>query len=85
MGHFGVEVEPNIRPERIHVPDDVVPQGDISLTKEVTRRMHPYIPAPVVGTLWQLGNLLNDVVHELERRMHSHEPINHTLVQGCLI
>lgn len=85
MRHLGVEIELNIRPERVHVPDDVVPHSNVLLAKEVTGRMHPDIPAPVVGTLWQLGNLLDDVVHELERCMDGHEPIDHALVQGVLV
>lgn len=85
MGDLGVEIELNIRTDVVHVPDDGVPQGDVLLTKEVTGRVYPDIPAPVVGTLGKLGYLLDDGVHKLERRMYSHEPVNHTLVQGCLV
>ena len=85
VGHLCIEIELNIRPEHIHVTHDVVPQGDISLTKEVTGRVHPDIPAPIVSALRQLGDLLDDVVHELERRMYSHEPVNHALVCRCLV
>ncbi len=85
VGHLGVEIELNILTDVVHVPDDGVPQGDVLLTKEVTGRMHPDIPAPVVGTLGKIGDLHDDGVHELVRRMDSHEPVNHTLVIGILI
>lgn len=85
VGYLGVEIELNILTDVVHVPDDVIPHGDISLIKEITGRMHPNVPAPIVSTLWKVGNLLNDVVHELVRRMYSHEPVNHTLVCRSLV
>lgn len=85
VGNLGVEIELNIRTDVVNVPDDGVPQGDVLLTKEITGRVYPDIPVPVVGTLGKIGDLLDDGVHELVRRMGSHEPVNHTLVQGCLV
>ena len=85
VGDLGVEIELNIRTDVVHVPDDGVPQGGVLLTKEITGRVYPDIPAPVVGTLGKIGYLLDDGVHELVRRMDSHEPVNHTLVIGILI
>lgn len=85
VGYLGVEIELNILTDVVHVPDDAVPQGDVLLTKKITRRVYPDIPALVVGTLGKLGYLLDDGVHELVRCMDSHEPVNHTLVIGILI
>lgn len=85
VGYLGVEIELNIRTDVVHVPDNGVPQGDVLLAKEITGRVYPDIPAPVVGTLGKIGDLLDDSVHELVRRMNSHEPVNHTLVIGILI
>lgn len=85
MGYLGVEIKLNVRPERVHVTHDVIPHHDVLLAKEVTGRVYPDIPAPIVGTLGKIGDLLDDGVHELERRMYGHEPVNHMLVQGCLV
>jgi hypothetical protein len=85
VGDLGVEIELNILTDVVHVPDNGVPQGDVLLAKEITGRVYPDIPAPVVSTLGQLGDLLDDGVHKLERCMYSHEPVNHTLVIGILI
>ena len=85
VGYLGVEIELNIRTDVVHVPDDMFPQGDVLLAKEITGRVYPDIPALIVSTLGQLGNLLDDGVHKLERCIYSHEPVNHTLVQGCLV
>lgn len=85
VGYLGVEIELNIRTDVVHVPDNGVLQGDVLLAKEIAGRVHPDIPAPVVGTLGKIGYLLDDGVHELVRRMYSHEPVNHMLVIGILI
>lgn len=57
VGDLGVEIELNIRTDVVHVPDDGVPQGDVLLAKEITGRVYPDIPALIVSTLGQLGNL----------------------------
>lgn len=71
VGYLGVEIELNILTDVVHVPDDGVPQGDVLLTKEVTGRVYPDIPALIVSTLGQLGNLLDDGVHKLERCIYT--------------
>lgn len=63
VGYLGVEIELNILTDVVHVPDDGVPQGDVLLTKEITGRVYPDIPVPVVGTLGKIGDLLDDGVH----------------------
>lgn len=49
MGHLSVEIELDVRPERIHITHDVVPHSDVLLAKEVTGRVYPDIPAPIVS------------------------------------
>lgn len=80
MGHLGVEIELDIRPDRVYPMHNVIPHGDILLAKEVTGRMYPDIPTPTVSTLWQFGDLLDDGVHELERRMNSREVKDQNIV-----